>query len=81
MNSIDNSSIKFNKSNIGASTLKHGRIPRKGGVMHKVRSMECVSFNGLEFKGTWTTTCKAHPAMQRNEKASKFSGYASSTQR
>ncbi len=65
-----------------SSTLKQRRVHREGGVMHKVRSMESVSFHGLEFKGSWTTTTTLpSKEVQRNEKASRFSGYASAHQR
>lgn len=80
MSTLRSESQYIQHNNEGA-TLKHRRIHKKGGMIHKVRSMESVSFHGLEFKGTWTKPSRETKDFIGNEKASKFSGYASTAQR
>ncbi len=93
--SNDNFTAKLNNGvATSATTVRHRRnTTHNHGVMHKVRSMDSVSFHGLEFKGSWKkTTPTSVSALQHrrdrliphhhNEKASRFSGhYATSAQR
>ena len=75
------SESQYIQHNNECATLKHRCIKRTGDMIHKVRSMESVSFHGLEFKGSWTQPSRETTNFTRNEKASKFSGYASRAHR